>query len=225
MIALFRARGCQYQTIAEQIGSNLEPKIEQNKPKKCMDIFNIRNHQQLEVLFCCYCLSSTNSLGFCINPWIVSMEFYGQGDISLGLFLDKYCFRPNFNCLTTGCEMPMIQHVRRFVHGTGCVSVSLSQIDGKFDQIIDDNAIVTWNWCKVCKTISPMVPISETTWFLSFAKFLELKFYAHNLAKQGSGTCQHLLHVDHYQYFRLKNIVACFKSVIFILTNLSLKIE
>ncbi|KOB74575.1 1-phosphatidylinositol-3-phosphate 5-kinase [Operophtera brumata] len=46
---------------------------------------------------------------------IVTMEMYGRHDISLGAFLEKYCFNADYKCNPATCHVPMNQHVRRSV--------------------------------------------------------------------------------------------------------------
>lgn len=50
---------------------------------------------------------------------------------------------------------------------------------------------------------------------LSFAKYLELRFYAGSYKRRASvEPCGHSLHKDHYQYFAYANMVASFKLVV-----------
>lgn len=66
-----------------------------------------------------------------------------------------------------------------------------------------------WSKCSKCKSISPVVPISDDTWSLSFAKYLELRFHGGVYTRRGTGdTCQHSLHHDHQQYFSRHNMLA-----------------
>jgi hypothetical protein len=63
--------------------------------------------------------------------------------------------------------------------------------------------------------VSPVVQMSADTWSLSFAKYLELRFYGRVYQRRGQdGTvCPHSLHHEHYQYFGMRNVVASFKYV------------
>lgn len=135
------------------------------------------------------------------------MEFYGVNDIPLGCFLERYCFRPSYTCASSACDAPMLKHIRRFVHNGGCLSLSLNSFETEFTE---DN-IVMWSWCCKCQSVSPVVEISRDTWSLSFAKYLELRFYGGIYSRRGISGCLHSLHHDHYQYFGYKNFVASFK--------------
>ena len=63
--------------------------------------------------------------------------------------------------------------------------------------------------------VSPVVQMSADTWSLSFAKYLELRFYGRMYRRRGQdGTlCPHSLHHDHYQYFGMGNIIASFRYI------------
>lgn len=135
------------------------------------------------------------------------MAFYGDNDIPLGCFLERYCFRRTYQCQSKTCETPMLKHIRRFVHNMGCVSISLNSFENDF---AEDN-IVMWSWCSKCQSVSPIVPMSTDTWSFSFAKYLQLRFHAGIYSRRGTPPCKHSLHHDHHQYFGYKNIVASFQ--------------
>lgn len=137
------------------------------------------------------------------------MYFYGTDDIPLGCFLERFCFRSSYLCPSENCDTPMLHHVRRFVHSSGCVSLDINTVENQFKE---DN-IVMWNWCTKCETVSYLMPMSSDTWSFSLAKYLELRFHGHIYSRRGNAACQHSLHHDHYQYFGYKNIVATFKYV------------
>lgn len=83
---------------------------------------------------------------------IVTMDFYGCNDIPLGNFLERYCFRRTYICPSSTCDTPMIDHERRFVHETGCIQVSLRDIESLPDN--DSLPILFWSSCTVCKLVS-----------------------------------------------------------------------
>lgn len=63
--------------------------------------------------------------------------------------------------------------------------------------------------------VTPIVPLSPEAWAFSFAKYLELRFYAGSYKRRASvEPCGHSLHKDHYQYFAYANMVASFKLVV-----------
>ncbi|XP_047111766.1 1-phosphatidylinositol 3-phosphate 5-kinase [Schistocerca piceifrons] len=181
---------------------------QQQQEQEVIDALHPANHQHISVLFCSYAYESNNAPAFCVNPWIVNMEFYGRNDISLGNFLERYCFRPSYLCPSDTCDTPMLSHVRRFVHDAGCVHVLLKELDQPLPAT--NNEILMWSWCNLCNTTSPVVPMTHNAWSLSFAKFLELRFHG-GVYTRRHHSCQHSLHHDHYLYFGLGKIVASFK--------------
>ncbi|XP_064646018.1 1-phosphatidylinositol 3-phosphate 5-kinase-like isoform X3 [Lineus longissimus] len=180
----------------------------------CLDPYQ---HQRIAVLFSSYSYISANAPNACINPWVVTMDFYGRNDITLGNFLERFCFRDSYLCPSEVCGTPMTDHIRRFVHGTGCVHIVLKKLSSA--ALGYSNNIVMWNWCRKCKKITQPVPMSNETWSMSFAKYLEIRFHGNVYTRRGEAeTCVHSLHHDHYQYFGFKQTVAAFKY-----SNITLK--
>ncbi|XP_060534616.1 1-phosphatidylinositol 3-phosphate 5-kinase [Cylas formicarius] len=207
-LAHFRACGGRYpkkETLS--VPTPKEPSERPAAAAAAADCLDPANHQRLAVLFCSFSHESANAPSFCVNPWVVYMDFYGRNDIPLGCFLERYCFRPSYACPSKTCDSPMVKHVRRFVHGAGCVTVSLDDFDHEFS----DEAIVTWTWCTRCQSVSPVAPLSADSWSYPFAKYLELKFHGDAFGRRGPSPCRHSLHHDHYQYFGYRKYVASFK--------------
>ncbi|XP_054915825.1 1-phosphatidylinositol 3-phosphate 5-kinase isoform X5 [Poeciliopsis prolifica] len=174
-----------------------------------LDCLNPTNHQRLCVLFSSSSLQSNNAPNPCVSPWIVTMEFYGKNDLSLGVFLERYCFRPSYQCPSMFCETPMVHHVRRFVHGSGCVQIVLKELDSPVPGY--QHTILNYSWCRVCKQVTPVVPLSNDSWSMSFAKYLELRFYGHQYTRRANAEpCGHSIHKDYHQYFSYNQMVASF---------------
>lgn len=62
---------------------------------------------------------------------------------------------------------------------------------------------------------TPKVKLSNDTWCLSFAKFLELKFHGHSYTRRNvvddlSSSCSHSVHRDHIQYFSSNGVIVSF---------------
>ncbi|XP_066249810.1 1-phosphatidylinositol 3-phosphate 5-kinase isoform X1 [Euwallacea similis] len=207
MLAHFRACGGQYpKKEVLNVGAN-ETQEESSTEKGLLDVLDPMNHQRLAVLFHSFSHESNNAPAFCVNPWVVYMDFYGKNDIPLGCFLERYCFRPSYSCPSKTCATPMVKHVRRFVHSSGSVTVSLN----KFENEHTEEDIVMWSWCTKCTSVSPVVPLSADSWSYSFAKYLELRFHGEVFNRRGQTPCNHSLHHDHFHYFGYKNYVASFK--------------
>lgn len=186
---------------------NVEPQKACETLKDALDIYN---HQRLPVLFCSYYYNTRElPTSFCAQPLLLNMHFYGQNDIMLGLFLERYCFRSSYICQS--CKLPMMNHVRKYAHSMGVVTVKLAE-----DPIRNENSnILTSSRCTICNTMTPNIKISNDTWCLSFAKFLELKFHGHsykrrNIEDTASNNCQHSIHRDHIQYFSSNGVIVSF---------------
>ncbi|KYM97169.1 1-phosphatidylinositol-3-phosphate 5-kinase [Cyphomyrmex costatus] len=175
------------------------------------DCLDPNSHQRLSVLFCSFSHTGNDTPAFCVNPWVVNMTMYGQNDIALGRFLERYCLTTDYKCPAQNCRAQIAQHVRRFAHDGGCVHITLSEMSCEPFVQEDIDQILMWSKCVKCKSVSPVIPMSGDTWCLSFAKYLELRFYGGVYTKRGMDTCQHSLHYDHYQYFTRRNMLAVFK--------------
>lgn len=174
-----------------------------------LDCLNPVNHQRLCVLFSSSSVQSNNAPNPCVSPWIVTMEFYGKNDLSLGVFLERYCFRASYQCPSVFCETPMVHHIRRFVHGSGCVQIVLKELDSPVPGY--QHTILNYSWCRVCKQVTPVVPLSNDSWSMSFAKYLELRFYGHQYTRRANAEpCGHSIHKDYHQYFSYNQMVASF---------------
>ncbi|XP_034244231.1 1-phosphatidylinositol 3-phosphate 5-kinase isoform X2 [Thrips palmi] len=228
ILAHFRACGGRISpnhTLQPTLSQPAQPHQPAISDESNIDVLDPGNHQHLCVLFCSYSTFSQNAPSFCVNPWVVKMDFYGRNDITLGSFLERYCFRTTFTCPSQTCTTSMLQHVRRFVHYPGCVQVTLQLVDG-VGSLPSNDHILMWSCCSQCSVVSPVTPMSPDTWSLSFGKYLELRFHGDmyclreehvDKADQASSPCSHSLHHDFYQYFAYRNIVASFKySPIFI---------
>ncbi|XP_026127648.1 1-phosphatidylinositol 3-phosphate 5-kinase-like isoform X1 [Carassius auratus] len=177
-----------------------------------MDCLNPVNHQRLCVLFSSSSAQSNNAPNPCVSPWIVTMEFYGKNDLTLGVFLERYCFRPSYQCPSMYCETPMVHHIRRFVHGNGCVQIVLKELDSPVPGY--QHTILNYSWCRICKQVTPVVPLSNDSWSMSFAKYLELRFYGHQYTRRANAEpCGHSIHKDYHQYFSYNQMVASFSYI------------
>ncbi|XP_061826835.2 1-phosphatidylinositol 3-phosphate 5-kinase isoform X2 [Nerophis lumbriciformis] len=208
------------QSKAEETGpvkASIKGEGEEDKPSKQsemsmapkMDCLTPVNHQRLCVLFSSSSAESSNAPNPCVSPWIVTMEFYGKNDLSLGVFLERYCFRPSYQCPSMFCETPMVHHIRRFVHGNGCVQIVLKELDSPVPGY--QHTILNYSWCRICKQVTPVVPLSNDSWSMSFAKYLELHFYGHQYTRRANAEpCGHSIHKDYHQYFSYNQMVASF---------------
>lgn len=208
----YRRSGGQYEKVLrmkkiERKSENEKQKVQAETIKDAMDVYC---HQRLPVLFCSFYYNTRElPTSFCAQPLLLNMHFYGYDDIMLGLFLERYCFRSSYIC--SSCKLPMMNHVRKYAHSMGVVTVKLSE-----DPIRNENSnILFTSRCTICNTMTPRVTISNDTWCLSFAKFLELKFHGHSYTRRSieddtRAACNHSLHRDHIQYFSSNGVIASF---------------
>ncbi|XP_078118730.1 1-phosphatidylinositol 3-phosphate 5-kinase isoform X2 [Sander vitreus] len=207
----------QSRAVDAQVKLLVKTDSEEEKPSKLNDVswapkldcLNPVNHQRLCVLFSSSSAQSNNAPNPCVSPWIVTMEFYAKNDLSLGVFLERYCFRPSYQCPSMFCETPMVHHIRRFVHGSGCVQIVLKELDSPVPGY--QHTILNYSWCRICKQVTPVVPLSNDSWSMSFAKYLELRFYGHQYTRRANAEpCGHSIHKDYHQYFSYNQMVASF---------------
>uniref|UniRef100_A0A3Q2QS72 Phosphoinositide kinase, FYVE finger containing n=1 Tax=Fundulus heteroclitus TaxID=8078 RepID=A0A3Q2QS72_FUNHE len=199
-VKALRKANSEDEKMGKQSDTNWTPKL---------DCLNPTNHQRLCVLFSSSSVQSNNAPNPCVSPWIVTMEFYGKNDLSLGVFLERYCFRPSYQCPSMFCETPMVHHIRRFVHGSGCVQIVLKELDSPVPGY--QHTILNYSWCRICKQVTPVVPLSNDSWSMSFAKYLELRFYGHQYTRRANAEpCGHSIHKDYHQYFSYNQMVASF---------------
>lgn len=60
--------------------------------------------------------------------------------------------------------------------------------------------------------VTPVVPLSNDSWSMSFAKYLELRFYGYQYTRRANAEpCGHSIHHDYHQYFSYNQMVASFR--------------
>ncbi|XP_063382298.1 putative 1-phosphatidylinositol 3-phosphate 5-kinase [Cydia fagiglandana] len=166
------------------------------------------HHQQVSVLLYSYSSKSANVPDFCVNPWIVTMEMYGRNDITLGAFLDKYCFNSDSKCPSGGCSVPVNQHVRRFVHGDACLTVTCNIIQhSAVDKHKEEHTkqVMFWSRCEQCGASGRARRLSRAALCLSLAMYLRVRASA---ARQVARACRHPLHA-HAHVFARHTAAAC----------------
>ncbi|VDN89194.1 unnamed protein product [Brugia pahangi] len=120
--------------------------------KEIEDVLDPFAHQHISVLFGSFCPKSPNAPLFCIRPWVVNMDYYGVNDMSLGDFLRKYCFNRAYQCPSTNCDLPMMEHSRRLVHRNVCVEITTQNyvhLSGDFSSAVaeQNDTLLTWHYC------------------------------------------------------------------------------
>eukprot|EP00051_Salpingoeca_urceolata_P003337 m.57058 g.57058 ORF g.57058 m.57058 type:complete len:1849 (+) comp12693_c0_seq1:1027-6573(+) len=165
-------------------------------PAGAKDCFDPAEHQNIKVLFSCW----TEGNKACLLPRQLTLEFYGSMDVTLGQFIEEYCFRPGYTCPSGQCEKSIESHLRSFVHDRGRVNIGMERLRDPIDPGATGSEISMWSWCKVCQQVTPPVLMNEQTWNMSFAKCLELFCMAPGYIDRGL-LCPHSVHHNHVTYF------------------------
>lgn len=158
--------------------------------------------QRISIL---WTMISTSTHKPCIGPRLITTVFYGHGDETLGQYLERTCNESSMLCPAKGCGRPRGMHYSSFVHNDTRVQVVLERfvcpIPGQ------ENKLLMWSYCKRCERATPVTPVSDDTWALSFAKYLELHFYdGHKITTM----CGHDYYSDFVRFFSLQNLALRF---------------
>ncbi|XP_032520760.2 putative 1-phosphatidylinositol 3-phosphate 5-kinase isoform X1 [Danaus plexippus] len=174
------------------------------------DPLSPEKHQRLSVLLYSYSSKSPNVPDFCVNPWIVTMEMYGRHDISLGAFLEKYCFNAEQKCSSPNCPVPMNQHVRRFVHEDVCITITCNTIGhSSVDKPKEERnkQVMFWCRCECCGSTSRGRRVCRSSLGLSLAQYIRFRVRAPRYALR---QCPHALN-SHHHAFVSRLTTACFR--------------
>lgn len=164
-----------------------------------------------------------NELGHhraCFLPELKYMKFYGHNDCTLGQFIEKSVhdnlvqfLDPKAICSGKACDQPLARHGRVFVHNESRLTVCVEQWDGHLKaRQYNPEYITTWSKCKICGSLTPVIPVSEEMQRYSLAKFLELHFYPADVQLvQGVG-CMHNIYQHHERYFSMRNMTVVFQT-------------
>eukprot|EP00036_Acanthoecidae_sp_10tr_P018718 CAMPEP_0206303226 /NCGR_PEP_ID=MMETSP0106_2-20121207/9126_1 /ASSEMBLY_ACC=CAM_ASM_000206 /TAXON_ID=81532 /ORGANISM="Acanthoeca-like sp., Strain 10tr" /LENGTH=1719 /DNA_ID=CAMNT_0053734011 /DNA_START=177 /DNA_END=5336 /DNA_ORIENTATION=- len=177
------------------------------------DALLAKNHQEIDVLFACM-----DSTGFpCDNPRIIKMAFYGVNDLTLGSFLEMYCFEQQQKCCSNphcGVEdTPM----RSFTHRNSRVLVHIETLPQALSVSADEQRqIFMWSRCKTCDAETPLTKMTDDSWGLSLAKYLELTCNGENYRIVGEHACKTCgsgksAHWNYYRNFCRGDKIVCFE--------------
>ncbi|CAK9682206.1 unnamed protein product [Candida parapsilosis] len=149
-----------------------------------------------------YILHSTVSIKHatpCAGPAIVVVDYYTENDKCLGLFLDQIFSDSSKTC--NECGELSLEHYKTYAHGNAKIDLITEKYDIKFNGASHEsqgkNQRVMWSYCKQCNYVTPIMAMSDDTYYLSIGKFFELNYYGRGIF----GGCEH----DYFQ-----NYVKCF---------------
>lgn len=168
------------------------------------DMFDPSSHQNIVVLFSIICNETATP---CVGPEKMTIDFYSENDATLGQFVEHICETTEDGC-PDECGRPLNGHYRSYVHGRGRINVIVEKLQSRLPGYQD--TILMWSYCKVCKTTTPIMPMSGTTWKYSFGKYLELSFWSDGLSFR-AGVCDHDIYRDHIRYFGFHDMAVRFE--------------
>ena len=180
------------------------------------DVFRAQNHQTITVL---YSLSKDlkGIVTPCIDPTVVSMDFFGRNDMTLGNYVEHNCLNPLKQCPNENCHDGLEAHTRAFTHNDGRLIISAERLKAPFehpdaDKGGSDNAdqVYMWSWCKICQQLTRVLPMTAQTASISLAKYLELSFYGGDFAPL-SNECDHSVYRHHIRYFGQGSLLVFFE--------------
>lgn len=154
-----------------------------------------------------YC---TNTSTLCRpHEWHI-INFYSPNDLTLGQFLETFCFSDKLRCSNPQCYKLLCEHERCFLHAKGKIRIyvtsSFKKEDIDYRDPNDLESIFTWASCKNKTAKEPgLTKLSKGSWHLSFGKFLELIFYNNTTP---CSQCGAPVHQDHIRFFYFKNKLA-----------------
>ncbi|CAI6336064.1 unnamed protein product [Periconia digitata] len=173
-----------------------------------LDVYDPFNHQRIAVL---YSVVNTANSTPCIGPEIIALNFYQEHDYddgftpdcTLGQYVEDLCHSANLLCEVDGCNRRMLDHSRQYVHAEGQMSVIVQKSPSRIKGL--QNTILMWSCCRICGQETQVIPMSDSTWKYSFAKYLELTFWSTELHPR-AGICPHDIHKNHVRYFGFNNM-------------------
>ncbi|QDS68694.1 hypothetical protein FKW77_002785 [Venturia effusa] len=171
-------------------------------------LFDPTNHQRIAVL---YSMVNFKTSSPCVGPDVIALSFYNEHDLddnflpdlTLGQYVEDLCRGVNEPCTANGCEEPLFNHHRQYVHGEGQMSVIVTKYPPRLRGM--QNTILMWSVCRICGQETQVIPMSENTWKYSFGKYLELTFWSTGLHPRAHA-CPHDIHKNHVRYFGFNNV-------------------
>ena len=188
--------------------------------RKNNDDFVVEKYQYISLMEFTVPMNELGHHRACFLPELKYMKFYGNNDCTLGQFIEKSVhdnlvqfLDPKAICSGKACDQPLARHGRVFVHNERRLTVCVEQWDGHIKSRPNNpEYITTWSKCKICGSLTPVIPVSEEMQRYSLAKFLELHFYPADVQLvQGAG-CMHNIYQHHERYFSMRNMTVVFQT-------------
>ncbi|KAL6452464.1 FAB1 1-phosphatidylinositol 3-phosphate 5-kinase FAB1 [Candida maltosa Xu316] len=136
----------------------------------------------------------------CSGPGIVVIDYYTDNDKCFGLFLDQAFHESSKQC--NECGELFVDHYKSYVHGDAKIDLIMEKYDIQASNQ-GKNQRVMWSYCKECNFMTPIIAMSDETYYLSIGKFFELSFYGENVV----GGCKHDFFKSYVKCFGFNNLV------------------
>lgn len=113
--------------------------------------------QSIDISSVIYLWSEQTSSNSSLNTWSRAQLIGSSATcgVSVWTFTPWFSFRESYRCPRESCTVPIVDHIRRFVHDNGCLYLIMRKITGSDagEPNSPDQQIVTWSWCKKCKKV------------------------------------------------------------------------
>lgn len=131
----------------------------------------------------------------CSGPSIIVVDYYTDNDKCLGLQLDQI-FSDSLN-VCEECGDLMLYHYRNYVHGNSKIDMIVEKYESLSHHT---NQRTVWSVCKECNYTTPVVPMSNDTYYMSIGKYFEVAFWGKNVVLNNC-ECSHDFFKHHDRYF------------------------
>lgn len=141
----------------------------------------------------------------CSGPVIVVIDYYTDNDKCLGMFLDQALQDSSNIC--DECGDLLLNHYKTYVHDNAKIDLIMEKVDnvqGDHD-FKGKNERIMWSYCPECNISTPIVIMSDETYYLSLGKFFELNFWAQGVSFYKD--CPHDYFKKHVKYFGFNDVV------------------
>lgn len=136
----------------------------------------------------------------CSGPNIIVVDYYTDNDKCLGLQLDQMFSESLNEC--DECGELMLNHYKNYVHGNGKLDMSIEKFEALTqEQMNFPNQRIMWSVCRECNYKTPVVPMSDDTYYFSIGKYFENVFWGKNVVLNSKCECQHDFFRNHIRYF------------------------
>lgn len=189
-----------------------------SKVKELSDYLNKKRYRDEEhfspqyilYLHSLFCTSTSTQ---CSSYELQMIHFYTRNDMTLGRFLEEFCFSSKLRCQYQECHRPINEHERSFMHNGARVHVvvkpfSIDKVELSMP-VRNAHSIFTWIDCKDSKKPDLfMLPLSKDSWSMSFGQFLQQIFYDANCVCR---YCHKSTYRNHSIFFYYNSMVTYFE--------------